>query len=153
MSLPVKLQDVLIALEPMGDEWYAYIHRHTGELITFSEEEMRLAEEDDPQAPEWQLAQLPDVRKVLASNDYVELPDAFAFDEYHVMERFCWQQDDAERREELLSAIRGRGAFRRFKDVVYVKGMADDWFAYRERALKELAMDFLEDEGIPFVES
>jgi hypothetical protein len=30
--------------------------------------------------------------------------------------------------------------------------MANDWYAYRERALRELAADFLEAEGIPFVE-
>lgn len=45
--------------------------------------------------------------------------------------------------------MRGRGAFRRFKESLYEAAIEEHWYAYRDQALKELAADFLEAEGIP----
>ena len=53
---------------------------------------------------------------------------------------------------ELLHAIRGSGAFRRFKDAIYRKEIQDDWYSFRNEALKRIATDFLESEGIPWLD-
>ncbi|MBB3232780.1 UPF0158 family protein [Halomonas stenophila] len=152
MPLPVSLKEVVEAMQPLSEEWQAFIHRHTGELVSFTEEEAQFAEEGAEDAPEWLEEFLPKVREVLDSEAYVQLPGQFDFHEYRVMEDFCRQQEDMELQHELLTAIRGRGAFRRFKDAIQIQGIAQDWYDYRDRALRELAADFLEVEGIPFVE-
>jgi len=79
---------------------------------------------------------------------YLPLPDRFEINEYHIMERFCLSVDDADIREDLCDAIRGRGAFRRFKDRVQVYGMAEDWYRYRDAALREIARAWCEAHGI-----
>lgn len=69
--------------------------------------------------PQWQ-AELADKRQsVLNSDDFIALPDRFEIHEYAIMERFCHTITDAPIREDLLDAIRGCGAFRRFKACVY----------------------------------
>jgi len=139
-------------MESLADEWHAYINRRTGEVIGFSDEEASLAEEDVPQAEDWQQALLPKIREALTSDDYVRLPGKYEFHEYQVMERFCLQLHDKRLRDELLDAIRGRGAFRRFKAEIYRAGVEDDWYAFRDRAIRDLAVEFLDAEGIPYRE-
>jgi len=44
MSIPVSLQDVVDELETISDESTAYLNRQTGELYTFTDDELRWAE-------------------------------------------------------------------------------------------------------------
>ena len=53
-------------------------------------------------------------------------------------------------RDALLDSIHGAGAFRRFKDTLYRLGIEEDWYKYRDHALEEMAIEWLEAEGIPF---
>jgi hypothetical protein len=89
---------------------------------------------------------------VLESDDFVALPDKFEIPEYSIMERFCLSLSDEGLQEglqeELLHAIRGSGAFRRFKDAIYRKEIQDDWYRFRDESIKDIAIDFLESEGI-----
>jgi len=78
----------------------------------------------------------------------VVLPDKFEIHEYSIMERFCLSLSDEELQDQLLHAIRGSGAFRRFKNAIYRKEIQDDWYRFRDQALKRIAIDFLESEGI-----
>ena len=66
------------------------------------------------------------------------------------MERFCSEVEDQALRDALLRAIRGRGAFRCFKDVIHERGIAPAWYAFRERALEEIAADWLDANGIAY---
>jgi len=89
-------------------------------------------------------------RRVLGDKDFIELPSKYDIHEYRIMERFCLSLDDARMSERLLDAISGRGAFRRFKTLVHDKGIQDDWYRYRNDAMKEIAADFLEEHEIPY---
>jgi hypothetical protein len=148
----VSLHDVVEAMDVLGEEWTAYLNRKTGELVTVTEEERRLVEEEDgPEGvPDWQAEMLPKVREVLESEDFLALPGKFEIHEYRIMERFCLEFEDAGVREVLLRAIRGRGAFRRFKDVLHERGIAEAWYAYREQALEEIAVGWLEANGVAY---
>ena len=148
---PVSLQSVVNEMDVPSDEMTAYINKKTGELFTVSEEETRIIEagnDDDEFVPEWQKEVLPKVREVLQSDDFVALPDKFEIHEYSIMERFCLSLPDEALQNELLHAIRGSGAFHRFKDAIHHKGIQDDWYRFRDQALKRIAIDFLESEGI-----
>ena len=100
--------------------------------------------------PDWQLEAIEDAKRVLDSEDFVQLPDRFEIHEWDIMRRFCDTVDDARVRDALHRAIRGRGAFRYFKDTAHETGVIDDWYRYRDQAMREIAADFLNAEGIPF---
>ena len=148
---PVSLQSVVNEMDVLSDEVTAYINKKTGELYSVSEEEANIVEhgnENDEFIPEWQREILPKVREVLESGDFVVLPDKFEIHEYSIMERFCLSLSDEELQDQLLHAIRGSGAFRRFQNAIYRKEIQDDWYRFRDQALKRIAIDFLESEGI-----
>jgi len=152
---PVSLQSVVNEMDVLGEEWTAYISKKTGELVTVTEEEANIVDaggEDDEFIPDWQRETLPKVREVLESDDFVALPDKFEIHEYSIMERFCLSLSDEGLQDELLHAIRGSGAFRRFKDAIHRKEIQDDWYRFRDESIKDIAIDFLESEGIAFVD-
>lgn len=153
MTLPVPLADVVLAIEPLNDEWQALINPDTGEIVTFTEEEKEeaTAEGDDPDMPAWFADQAPRIREALASSAYIALPGRLDFHEYAVMEEFACSLSEP-LRDELLHTMRGSGAFRRFKAFIREHDIDTQWFAWRDRALDAMAIDFLEMEGIPFID-
>jgi hypothetical protein len=66
------------------------------------------------------------------------------------MEAFCWAIDDEDMQQELLSAIRGGGAFRRFKDAIHRFEIQDDWYQYRNEALEKIAIEWLDAHQITY---
>ena len=147
----VSLRDVVEEMVP-SEEWTAYLNRRTGELVTVTDEDQRLVEEDaDPSdLPDWQQESLSRARVALESEDFLALPDKVEIHEYSIMERFCLGVEDPEVRDALLRAIRGRGAFRWFKHVTHERGMAEAWYAFRQRALEEIAVEWLETNGVAY---
>jgi hypothetical protein len=150
---PVKLQAVVDEMDILDDEMTAYINKKTGELYAVTDEDQQYVEDgydDNDFIPDWQREILPKVREVLESEDFVPLPDNHEINDYSIMERYCYGIDDAALQEKLLHAISGKGAFSRFKDLIYQKDLQDDWYRYRNQALKDIAVDFLREEGIAF---
>ena len=43
-------------------------------------------------------------------------------------------------------------AFRRFKDAIHREEIQDDWYRFRSEAFKSIATDFLESEGIAWLD-
>jgi Uncharacterised protein family (UPF0158) len=152
MPLPVQLKAVVDEMETGADDWQAYINRKTGELASFGGDTRRAVEDDDPPGEGWELDAWHECKRVLDDPDFIELPDQRDIHEYSIMERFCQSLEDASKADRLLDAIRGRGAFRRFKDMVHKLGIEDDWYRYRDEALKQVAADFLEENDIPYVD-
>ena len=153
MAVIVSLQDLIEEMDLMSDEATAYINRKTGELITLTHEELALAEdpEEAEDVPQWQKDLLPKAREVLASSeDFIPLPGKFEIHEWSIMERFARSLTDAGVSDELDAALHGRGAFGRFKDAVHRLGIADEWYRFRDAALEQIAIDFLEANGIAY---
>ena len=152
MAANASLLDVIEAMDLMSDEATAYINRKTGELITLTHEELALAEdpEEAADAAEWQKDVLPKAREVLASADFIRLPGKFEIHDWSIMERFARSLSDVAVNDELQAALHGRGAFRRFKDAVHRLGIADEWYRFRDAALEEIAIEFLEAQGIAY---
>lgn len=152
MVVIVSLSAVIEQMDMITDEATAYINRKTGELITLTDEEIALAENPDEaaEAPQWQKDILPKVREILASEDFLPLPGKFEIHEWSIMERFARSLTDAAVGDELDAALHGRGAFRRFKDAVRRLEIADEWYRFRDAALAEIAVEFLDAHGIAY---
>ena len=156
MGILVSLRQVAEELEALPDEWTAYIHRETGELYSFSDEEAAQAEgedeEDEDERADWEKESLAKAAEILNSEAWIALPSKFEINEWEIMRDFAQSQTDREAAENLLRAIQGRGAFRYFKDKVNQYGLRDEWFEFKGRALERIARRALEEAGIPFTE-
>lgn len=155
MALCIKLDDIIDALECQSDESHSYMDKRTGKVILISDEELCAAENDEPieDFPDWQQDQIKIAKEILQeTGDYIGLPSKFDIHEYSIMERFCLSIDDPEISDTLYSLIKGSGAFQRFKDAIHDYGIADDWHKYRENGLKEVAIEWCQENGIDFDE-
>ncbi len=152
MSLPVNLDDVVAEMQVVSDEMTAYINRKTGELITLTGDDVRIAEDPELQEDlaDWQEEMLPKTREVLDSGEFIPLPDKFEIDEWSIMQRFAASQPDPAHRDDLLNAIHGRGAFRLFKILLDRLKLREEWFRFRDEALERIATDFLDFHEIPY---
>lgn len=149
MPLPVSLKSVADEMDACPSEWALFINRKTGELVSIPNEPDW--SEDEP-TRDWEQEQQADIERVQGSDDFIALPDKYEIHEYAIMERFASSVADEKTRKALLVALRGRGAFRRFKDMVAELGVRESWFDYKARALSRITADFLEAEGIAYVD-
>src|SRR5262249_21724032 len=138
-----------------SDEQSSFLNLTTGEVVSITDEELRAAENDEPleDFPEWQHDAIRIAKDIVETDHYVLLPDRFEIHEYQIMERFCLSIDDEDMRDDLCDAIRGRGAFGRFKDRMQWDGMPEEWYRYRDAALREIAVAWCEEQGIPYTET
>ena len=153
MAVVVSLKDVVDAIDLPNNEWISYLNPKTGEIVTVTDEDRHLVEDeglDEQDLPDWQRESLPKIREALESGDFVELPNQFEIHEWAIMERFSSGQASAARREELLDTIHGAGAFRSFRSAIRRLGIEDEWFQFRQSAFEEIAKDWLEAHDVSF---
>jgi hypothetical protein len=152
MSLLISLKAIVEEMDVPSDEYHAYLNKDTGELVTISEEEASIIESGDSIAnyPRWQQDAIRKTQQVLNSSEYLPLPSKFDINEYGIMERFCLSVEEEELRDRLLQCIRGSGAFGRFKNAIHQDGIVDKWFKFRQDALEEIAVDWLESNKIRY---
>lgn len=156
MSAPARLADLVGGVDLFFDEWSAYLDLETGRVLTLSPEIFALVEADADKLDEaasrvgfslddFQAEEVALARLVIEENEgprYVRLPDKFEFHEYRHMQDFIREQPEGRRQEDLWQAIRGKGAYRRFKDAAGRLVVLDRWYAYRDEALKALLLDW-----------
>jgi hypothetical protein len=154
-ALRVKLADILEGMDFQSDERSSFLNLTTGEIVSITDEELRAAENDEPleDFPEWQHDAIRMAGEIIETDHYLPLSDRFEINEYQIMERFCLSVDDEDIRDDLCNAIRGRGAFRYFKDRIHAYGIAEDWYRYRDAALREIAVAWCEEHGLPYTET
>ncbi len=136
--VPIDLDEVSTALDDGSWEHTYFLDTQTGEVLLVSEQW-------DPDGAQQQLAaveQAPPER-------YRELPRAASRQGYRDMEAFIATVADERVQEVLGVAIQGRGAFRRFKDVL-ARSPAEQvrWFAFRANRLEARARAWLAEEGL-----
>lgn len=71
MSPPVKLNEIVEALEAAGEEHTHYLDKRTGEIVMVTNEEMEAAEEDEliSEYPDWQREAILKAREILKSDN------------------------------------------------------------------------------------
>src|SRR5262245_41792560 len=134
MPLPVKLQDVVDALELTADFNSYFLDRRTGEIEMITEEVWDAAAKDEliSQYPEWQRELILKAREIQSTDYLVELPGKFDINSYAMMERFCYEYSNRQIGARLSAAIKGKGAFRRFKDAIFDFGIENEWNRFEQ---------------------
>lgn len=158
---PVLLSEIVDALEFSPSEASYYLDRQTGKILLIDDACMQAAEEgEDPdeysdwEDEEFEAAQGIAEDAVLGDRErYVPLPSEFDIHEWEIMDKFGRSVGDPKVAAELANAIRGRGAFRHFKDTVHRLEIAEDWYKYRSEALTEIARDWCETNEISYTET
>lgn len=106
------------AFEHNAPETNSYLDLETGAVLTIVDSRP----EDDAKRAE--------IRS--ARGRFIHLDPASSREQYRWMERFVASVEDEALRERLILAIDGKGAFRRFKDVLLSYPVERDrWFTYR----------------------
>lgn len=147
------MKEIVDALSFQMDEVHQYLNKETGEIATVTTEELGAAEEgEQDDYPEWQQESIKLAEQIIVNegSKFVELPSKFEIHEYNIMERFCLSIDDPKVSDELYYAIKGRGAFRRFKDRIHYYGLAEAWYEYFEAALMKIAIGWCERHAIEY---
>lgn len=155
---PVKLKDVIENLEMTDDNFRAYYSKKTGKILVASIEDLNIAEESEEgddfnEYPEWQRESINEAIDIIENwEDYIALPDRFEINEYRIMEDFCLSIRNERIQDDIYHSIKGKGAFRRFKDKIYHYGLDKEWYSYRDNALREIAIAWCEENGIIYFE-
>ena len=150
----IKLSDIVDAMQMQSETMFNYLNKKTGEIVPISEEEMDAAENDEPieDGPEWQEEGIKTAKEILETDDYIPLPAQFDIHEYEMMEKFCLSIKNQKVSDDLFSAIKGGGAFRRFKDKIQQHGVEQDWYQFKDHSYREMATQWCEDNDIKFIE-
>lgn len=155
-SKPAKLSDLIFSLEMDSEEHAVYFDRETGQIVSIESQILSSVEENDEEGladlADWQEAEL-DIARAVVEDDgtrFIPGPDKFDFNEYRHMERFIHSQDDAKVAGELWRAIKGPGAFRYFKDTLHRHGIQDQWYKYRDGAMKRFVIEWAEANNVPY---
>ena len=155
---PTKLSELVEALEFDSDEYGNRVDLQTGSVVRLAHSLVSAVEEGDEDALEdladWEKEEVEIAKAVVADSGerFVDAPDKFDFDEYRHMERFIGTVENAEAAEQLWRAIKGKGAFRHFKDTASRLGLLKQWYQYRDEAMREFVRDWAEAHQVPFVD-
>jgi hypothetical protein len=150
---PVKLSEIVDAMETSGQSSTAYLDRQTGKVVELMDQD-EFTDYDEDEMPEWVEEQVALVQAIEADEEgrFVELPDKFDVDEWRIMADFAAAVEDEHISTSLSQTIRGSGAFRRFKDMAAALGVLDEWFTYRDGRYREVAKEWCEAEGVEWEE-
>lgn len=155
MGFPLKIGEIVEAIDRQTDEIAAFLNKKTGEIVTILAEELNAVENQEPfeDSPEWEQADIRMAQEILDNEkDFLRLPTKDEIDEYQIMESFCLSVRDRRISEALYVSIKGKNAFRRFKDQILRFAIADQWYKYREEAIKQMAIDWCKSHHIDFDE-
>jgi len=146
----INLDEILQAIEFQTDESLAVINKKTGEVYMITEEAIMYVEGDsESDCPEW-IAELVEQAKNYYENedDFVNLPSKYEVGEYDMMQEFAESLPDKLQRHNLLLALQGKGAFRRFKDTLIRFDIEKKWYDYRELEFIDIALEWCRFEGL-----
>ncbi len=120
-DVPVDWEALEDAFENNAPEVHSYLHLATGEVLRVvdgvADPQMHVRISSDP--------------------TYLRIDPVSSREQYRWMERFIPMVDETDLRAKLTQAIDGKGAFRRFKDVLMGFSLdRERWFTFRSERLK-----------------
>ncbi len=135
-EVPVDWEALEDAFENNAPEVHSYLHLTTGEVLRVVDGVA------DPQMH----------ARISADPNYLRIDPVSSREQYRWMERFIPMVDEPELRGKLAQAIDGKGAFRRFKDVLMSYAAdRERWFTFRSERLRTFMEAWLNAHAIKAV--
>ncbi len=120
-DIPVDWEALEDAFENNAPEVHSYLHLFTGDVLRVVDGVA------DPQMH----------ARIAADSNYLRIDPVSSREQYRWMERYIPMVEDPELVGKLTQAIDGKGAFRRFKDVLMSYGPERErWFSFRSERLR-----------------
>lgn len=157
-KLPIDFEEVAMAMEDHGSFDEQYLDLETGELILLLEDLQHRDLEDEEvvaRLPKWEQEMVPLAREIHGGSDrYERIPQVPTYEIYNLMVTFAESVTDPHLRELLAVALRGKGAFGRFKSVLYDRPAVEEhWYKMKQDAMDTMIRDWLAELGIEPVAS
>lgn len=154
-KLKVNLDDIALIME-MSDDFGSIklFDIETGEIIDIPDEVMSAVESGDEDEiddlPEWEKDLIETAESVLSDDTgrYVDIPRKPSYESYNLIVEFASSVKDRGLREKLDIALDGKGAFRRFKNVLSGYPEEKRWYAFKDERLRQEVIDWLNSIGI-----
>ena len=171
-ELKVNFEEIQKAMEDVVRDTFDYfLDLETGEVMTFSEEilgevKARLYEDDseeiaddveyiefdeEPEIPDWMEDEVELALEILFDTQarYPRIPERRSAAAYQSMVEFIETVDDLPLREELSGALDGKGAFRKFKDILLDRNKERKrWHGHNAKTMKAEITVWLSSVGI-----
>ena len=141
MTIPLK--QVIQAIEEASEVFTSFWDTKTGKTVYLADPLMTDVTEEDKALA----AAIED-----APERFLRFPTKYEIHQYRIMEDFVEQLSPGKAQEELVHAIRGKGAFRRFKQSVRYHGLEQRWYDYLAGVYRELAIRWCAEEGLEYTE-
>jgi len=120
-KVPIAWEALEDAFENNAPAVHSYLHLDTGEVVRIVDGVA------DPQMHQ----------RVSTDANYLRVDPVSSREQYRWMERFIATVDEGELRDKLVQSIDGKGAFRRFKDVLMTFPVdRERWFTFRSERLR-----------------
>ena len=129
--MKVKLSDIIVAIEMANQYSESFLDRETGEIVWISEMAMTSDEQEE-------------AYEQLDEHGFYRLPSTFDIREYDMMEEFIYSLPEP-LQNKLEQVIRGKGAFRRFKNTIRYLGIEDEWYQYQASEYRRKAIEWCEE--------
>lgn len=141
ITMAILLQQVIDAIEMACDSYTEFYDRATGETVSLPD-------------PMWTGEADEELEELLETEPdrFLRFPTKFEIHEYSVMESFIAALPAGKIRNELAQAIRGKGAFRRFKSSIRYYGIEQRWYDYLENAYCETAIRWCREHDLKYIE-
>jgi len=140
------IDDIIMALDNAGFEMRNYYDVKEKEVVLLTENMYFYDDNDKDKLPDWQKEELELARNIQENPDrYVYIEPLPSYEKYNLMEEFASMQKER-LRELLFVALNGKGAFRRFKDVLLnFPEERQKWFDFENEWMEKQAIEFLDD--------
>lgn len=120
-DIPIDWEALEDAFENNAPEVHSYLHLTTGDVLRVVDGVA------DPQMH----------ARIAADPNYLRIDPVSSREQYRWMERYIPMVEDPDLQQKLTQAIDGKGAFRRFKDVLMSYAHERErWFAFRSERLR-----------------
>lgn len=125
----IKLSEIIDGLDMVNDEVELYYNPDKKEIFSSDIGEFKNLSEDE-------------LDELFFKS--IMLPTKYDINEYSMMKKFIETINDNILYNQLLIAIHGTGAFRRFKDTCINFNIIDNWYKFRNKKYKEIATEWCE---------
>jgi uncharacterized protein UPF0158 len=153
LARPVSLKELVQELYTTHGGAAVYYDRFQGDFQIMTEDmEMLqdLSDEELAALPEHERADAEFVQNADEDERYVILPDQWEINQVRLLDRFAASIEDEALRRTFKDAVRGRGAFRRFRQLVQKHRLEDAWNRFETEGYAEIARDWLKEHDLPW---
>ena len=156
IKLKVDLEMIASAMDDIARvDMNYYLDKETGEVIFLLEEVSRYVEEEDEnlrkELLDWQKKDIKVAQDILFKNPdrYIYIPEGSPCNGYDLMVEFAETIEDDLLRDKLNIALDGKGAFRRFKNVIAdYPDYREKWFRFKDERINKKVIEWLNSMGI-----